>query len=247
MNFTDKQLSAFIDGELPEDEAKALEQALTSDPTLREALARLQNVDTVLSEALGGVADEAVPAHIAALIKPKSKPSETGNIVSLAGWRQYVSRFTMPAGLAASLLIGMIFGSQFLGSLDEGGQAGLMTGQVDDRSNLYAVLETAPSGTAEQGITPIVSFASQSGVCREVSTPSQRALACREDSTWTVLVVAEERASGSEESYRTASGDTSVIFDVLADQLMTSAPMSSSVEALRIEAGWADPTADPED
>lgn len=247
MNFTDQQLSAYLDGELPEDESRALEAALQDDAALREALVRLRNVDAVLSETLGDIADEPVPAHITDLIAGNTPSEVAGTVIPFAAWKDRLSGFAMPASLAASLLVGVFFGAQFLGMSGQGEASGLLAGVVDSRSDLHAVLERTTSGEARSGISPILSFMSEDGVCREVSTATQRALACREAAVWTVVVVAQEETVSASGGYRTASSNTSIIFDVLADQLMTGAPMSADAEARLIRNAWQEPVTTTED
>lgn len=250
MSFTDQQLSAYLDGELAEDEAGAVETALQDDASLRERLARLHNVDAVLSETLGGIAEEDVPDHILAMVEgasaAKVEPAVSGQVVTLSSGRSRLSGWTMPASLAASLLFGLLIGTQVMQLTGSGAPAGLPAGPVEPGSALYAALERTPSGASVGGISPTLSFASDTGVCREVSTQSQRALACRDASAWTVLVVTQDAVSSGGIGYRTASAETSVIFDVLADQLMTSAPMSAEAEAERIGNQWREPAPDRE-
>ncbi len=251
MNFTDQQLSAYLDGELPEAEARVLEAALRTDAALRDALARLQNVDIVLTETLGDIIDEPVPEHIAALVADPepapAAPEARRSVISLSAWRKRMSGLTMPVGLAASLMVGLIVGGQFSDLSVQEAESVMIAGEVDPGSALYAVLETAPSGATVSGLSPTLSFTSETGVCREISAPSQRALACRAASVWTVLVVTHQTPSNAGAGYQTASAETSILFDVLADQLMTGPPMAADIEAARIENGWRDPDQSPED
>ncbi len=251
MSFTDQQLSAYLDGELPEDEVQALEAALKTDAGLREALARLQNVDDVLTEALSDIADEAVPEHILAMVKaseldPVSDVSSR-NVVWMAAWKKGASRLTVGAGLAASMIFGWIIGGQVLAPLPAVTDGVVMAGLVDEASALHQVLETVPSGTTRDGFTPALSFAAETGVCREVAAPSQRALACREAGRWTVLVVTADASLTATSGYQTASAQTSIIFDVMADQLMTEPPLTREAEALRLQNGWQEPVPSAQD
>jgi negative regulator of sigma E activity len=249
MKFTDQELSAYLDGELAEDEACALEAALQADPGLREALARLQSVDAILSDTLGGLAEEPVPDHIAALIKSDTAPEAPveapakapAQLVSMAAWKTRWSAWALPTSLAASLLFGMLIGAQILAPAGYGVDQRLLAGPVVPGTNLHAALETTSSGESANGFVPALSFASENGVCREVRAEAQRGLACRDDAGWTMLVVTPDGQPVGDAGYRTASAETSIVFDILADQLMTEAPMSAEVEAERIENRWRDP------
>lgn len=243
MNFTDKHLSAYLDGELPDAEVAELERALQDSAVLRETLARLQNVDAVLEGTLGGLTDEDVPAHIEAMIRDHGQAGPAPKVVSLEAWKKGVSGWMLPVSLAASLLLGMLIGAQLLAPASGAPAQALVAGQVSDDSALFAALEETPSGQTVDGIAPVLSFASVDGVCREVLASGQRALACREDGAWTVLVVTHEMPVSDPTGYQTASSQTSIVFDLLADQLMSGPPMSAAAEASRIANAWDDPGA----
>ncbi|MAK61238.1 MAG: hypothetical protein CMK09_09695 [Ponticaulis sp.] len=245
MSFTDQQLCAYLDGELAEEDVRALDEALKTDARLREALARLQNVDVVLSETFGDIADEPVPEHILALVRDAAEPAASAQVITLAPWKARLAEMARPASLAASLLVGMLVGAQLFNASVE--NTGLSAGPVESGSFLFAALEQTPSGETENGLSPSLSFASQTGVCREVRSSSQRALACRENATWSVLVVTQEAPQTDMSGYQTASSQTSLVFDILADQLMVSPPMSAEAEAARIANNWRDPAQPPND
>jgi hypothetical protein len=239
MKFTDHQLSAFLDGELPDNEARALEVALKDDPQLREALARLQNVDDLLCETFGEIIDEPVPPHIVDLIHKGSHTSDSPSLVSLSAWRSKLSEWRASVSLAASVLFGLVVGTQFSSPTSGQDQELLLAGLVNSGSALHSVLETLPSGQSENGFSPSLSFISHEGVCREVSATGQRALACRDShSQWEVLVVISQSLQASADGYQTASSESSIVLDVLADQLMSDAPLSADEERDMIAIGW---------
>ncbi|MEL6645662.1 MAG: anti-sigma factor [Pseudomonadota bacterium] len=64
-----EKLSAFLDGELPEDEARAVEAALAADPGLQAELEALMAADTVAKDAFDEMLDEPVPFALASAIQ----------------------------------------------------------------------------------------------------------------------------------------------------------------------------------
>lgn len=69
MIVSEEKLSAFLDGELPEEQAREIEAALAEDPNLQAALEALMAADMAAKDALGEMLDEPVPAALAAALR----------------------------------------------------------------------------------------------------------------------------------------------------------------------------------
>ena len=236
MEYSDETLSAYIDGELPADEARSLEAEIQEDAKLAQRVENLRSVDAVLSEALSDVADEAVPEHIFAMVTDARDQSK---IVSLSTARPR-SWFQSPLAVAAAAAFGLAVGLVFTPRQMAESGAQIYAGSVEGGTPLYRALETLPSNTSENGLTPIVTFATSDGrVCREITGPESRALACRSSDDWTVLAVTHEVSSAGGGTYETASASASIVFDVLAQELMHDAPMSAAQEQRLLEQNWS--------
>ena len=61
MTVTDEQLSAYLDGELPEDDARAIDEALAQDPALQAALESLVAANDMARDAFDAMKDDPVP------------------------------------------------------------------------------------------------------------------------------------------------------------------------------------------
>ena len=236
MDYSDETLSAFIDGELPEDEARSLEAEIQEDAKLAQRVENLRSVDAVLSEALSDVVDEAVPEHIFAMVADARDQSK---IVSLSAAKPR-SWFQSPLAVAAAAAFGLAVGLVFTPSQVAEPGAQIYAGSVESGTPLHRVLETLPSSESENGLKPVVTFASVDGrVCREITGPESRALACRSNDDWTVLAVTHEFSSRGRDTYETASASTSLAFDILAQELMRDAPMSASEEQRLLKQNWS--------
>lgn len=85
--YSDK-LSAFLDGELPEDEALEIEHALEGDPALQAELEALMAVDSAVKDAFDEMLGDPVPFGMAAAIQtaPTSTSANTAPASSRRGW-----------------------------------------------------------------------------------------------------------------------------------------------------------------
>ncbi len=151
--FTDEELSAFLDGELPEARAAALEAALDRDPALGARMAALSEADALIKAAEPAPSNATAPPEmLAALARlAEAKPGSAANVVALrpkarapsAGWL---------AAMAASiaLVVGGIGGAAFQASRDGVDAAVALdaaVGVIRPANPLHAALETIPSGT----------------------------------------------------------------------------------------------------
>ena len=238
MDYSDDKLSAFLDGELPDAELEKISAAVRRDPDLQKRLFSLQAVDTILSETFSDIVNEPVPERILKTITA-TEAVQHGHTLALRGGSSEPSRWLPFLLILSALLLGLLFGRLSAGDSAPRTLTVLTAGPVDVGSPVYVALETTPSGDATAGFTPQLSFdAVDGGVCRELTADRQRALACRSQGTMTILAVGLEAPNVDPNSFQTASASSSVIFDVLADQLMVAAPLDPGEEASRLQAGW---------
>lgn len=237
MKVTDEKLSAYIDGELPSDEMRALEEQFSDNPELVDRLTKLQKVDSVLAETLGEIAEAPLPEHILNLVK-ESADSQRNNVLPFKK-RVQVSRFQFPLSIAAAALFGLILGGIFLPEPITEQDTAIYAGAVNIDSRLHRALETLPSQSNEGDFMPVVTFNATDGrMCREIQSSDSHALACRSNDIWTVLAVTYNAQNSLDASYSTASAETSIVFDFLAQELMQGAPLSANEERQLIQQNW---------
>lgn len=125
-------------------------------------------------------------------------------------------------------------------------------GVLPSENPVVSILNNAPSGSAQQlllqsdsivTVTPILSFASTMGdFCREYtlnqSESSHRAVACRQDQGWRVVLSTRANEYQGSEEYQTASSISPSVFEERINSLINGDPLSYQQELLLIEREW---------
>jgi anti-sigma factor RsiW len=127
------KLSAFLDGELPEAEAREIEAALAEDPALQAELEALMAVDTAVQIEFDAQLDEPVPLELAASIKAASfsdTPVNLPDAPSGFGW--------MTAAAATLMLAIGGVGGYFAGA-SQSVQVAAAPGWLDDIADYHRV------------------------------------------------------------------------------------------------------------
>ena len=192
--FTDEQLVAYADGELPASEAAPIAAAAATDAVLAQRIARFTESRRVLHEAFAPHLDAPVPQRLLDTVQGGATVAPSPRPRFRTDW--------LPMALAASLAlaVGLAGGSWFSRQQAFATVAGLPA----DRAALAHVLETQASGeplrTARFEILPTASLRAGSGAyCREFEsavfgaegTARARAIACRdEDGAWQTIAAA---------------------------------------------------------
>ena len=195
--YTDEQLVAYADGELPAAESAAIAQAAAGDPALARRIERFVQTRRVLSEAFAAKLAEPVPAR---LLEALAGP---GKVVPL---RRAAPRTWVPLALAASVALGVGLSVSLWLPRGSGATATTIAGLPPDAGALGAALERKASGEpamlAQAGrnyeILPTATLQSGAGWCREFesrlegATPARaRGVACREaDGQWRLVAAA---------------------------------------------------------
>lgn len=78
MSMFEEKLSAYLDGELPDAEAREIEAALADDPTLQAELAALMAADAAAQDAFAEMLDP-VPVALAAVVQNADPPAPIAN------------------------------------------------------------------------------------------------------------------------------------------------------------------------
>ena len=240
--FTDQHLSAFIDGELSEALTRDIRIALEQDEALASRLQALERANEEFLSAHQDVADEPIPQRFLDILdRADSSPELDSTVVNFPGSTNRVRAWLMPLAACLVLAIGVAFGTRLnTGNVSESSDM-ILAGPVNADSDLHQVLETAPSGKSENGITAILTFATdEGGYCRELTTETTRALACRDPQAerWTLLAVAAQQAQSDDTAYYPASASGTATIGSLVDQLINGIPMTQQEEVSLISDGW---------
>ncbi|MCW2388990.1 hypothetical protein M2333_002036 [Sphingobium sp. B11D3B] len=231
----DETLYAWLDGELPEDEAKRVAALVAANPALGEKLEAQRQLQAGLRAAFDPVAAAPVPAGMAAIA------TSEGTVQSLADARaRRTSRagFGLPqwAAVAAALVAGFV-GAQMLPKGGATAQDGLVAS-----AELTQALDTqlASAGDADGAAAPVrvrLTFKDGKGdICRSFDTASTAGVACRDQDSWAVRALVSHPRQ-TEGSYRMAtSGDAAIMAYV--DAQISGDPLDAAAEKRAMAKGW---------
>lgn len=212
MSITQEQIAAYADGELPGDEIAAVEAAMAADPALARKVEAHRALRARLSAHFAPIAEQAVPAQLAALLT--APPAQNAEVVSFAAARQkrglapVVRRWAPFAGpaLAASLILAIW--QPWQGRPPEGYAGGDLAAALDTQ------LAAAQPAAAPTRI--LVSFEREGGdLCRAYRSGAAGGIACRDNTGWKIerqfavqnAAAGQFRQAGSEAELLAAAQD----------------------------------------
>lgn len=245
----DNLLSAYLDGELPEDDADRLTVRLASEPALARRLAALRGADQATRALYDRLDDVPMPDSVVAMLDEHAGNRPNPNVVPFR--KRLVERYWQaPVAIAAS--VALVAGFLLTRTLDEGagdlqGIPALAAQDVPAGSDMHALLETGRSAetvTLADGSEAqvVLTFADTGGDwCRELRIygAAQQAggVACRREGRWRTEVLAFGQPSSG--GYQPASGGASPAVAATVDRLMgDSQPLDNNEESATIRAGW---------
>lgn len=235
MSMADEKFFAWLDGELPAEEAARVAADVAANPEL----ARLAEQHRALQAQLKGAFDPIAEAPLPERLRASLDQSEA-KVIDFAGAKR--SRETwFPAllpqwtAIAATLAVGIFLGTEVPrtnGSPIEV-QGGKLIAADGLNRELDEELASAPKGETRIGLT----FRDQTGaICRSFTNVRESGLACRDDGRWQVrgLFAAPE---GQGADYRMAAGMNPNLA-ALVDSTMTGEPFDAGQERAAKERGW---------
>lgn len=254
MRFNDDILMRFADGELPEDEAAQVREAMADDRELRARIERFRYVRRALKDTYDSVAKEPIPERFHALLSdmatseaqtPQSpQPPAPAAVVSLSAAREARAQrvFTPPvwAAMAASVMIGLFAGSSLM---RPSSLLAVQDGQLRAGPALAQVLDTRLASDAANTNAALhigVSFRAQDGsYCRTFDAiQTQKAvsgLACRQSDAWVVRIATTEAGVASD--YRQAGSAAPAVMNMV-DTLIAGDPFTDAQERAAREHSW---------
>jgi hypothetical protein len=246
----DDTLQAYVDGELDAPSAARIDAALAHDAVLARRVQQAREVRAQVRAAFDPVLDEAIPAHLSALLQSPAAPAAApaaphalpvrGRGVGTARHRATRRWFVPGAALAASvaLLAVGLWWWQPAGDLirTQGGQsfaAGALTRALDE------TLASEPKAHAPVAIG--LSFRSTDGrICRTfvLRTPPTRAgLACHESAGWALPVLSAVAPTEGGELRQAASALPPAV-QAAVDARLRGNVFDAQQERAARDAGW---------
>lgn len=245
-----ERLSAYLDGQLSEDEVHALEARLAAEPELAKQLDAFRNVDSALRAPFDRLLSEPIPDRFLQLLGSDDAPAAmppaaelpAAQIIDFADAKARRSAKPMPnlwaswpvrGALAASFVAGLIAITQL--------QPG-----APSETGIETALNEAPSGTVVKlssggMLKPRLSFAAKDGrFCREFDLSGQTGIACRKADGWTIEAKVKSdvpAGAGAEQGFATASGAGAAL-DSVYDRLGAGEAFDPARERALIKSGW---------
>lgn len=231
MTIDDERFFAWLDGELPEEEATQVEAEVARSPELARAAKQHRAMQARLKAAFDPIAEAPVPDRI----RPRAEVIDFAAAKGKLERRRWGSTAQW-AATAATLAIGVI-GGRMLTPASHGPvevQGGRMYAAAALDHALGSELASLPSnGPVRVGLT----FRNQAGeICRTFTDPQSSGLACRSDGRWQVrgLFAVPEGQGGA---YRMAAGmDPSLA--ALVGSTIAGEPFDAAAEKAAKERGW---------
>jgi hypothetical protein len=233
----DEKFFAWVDGELPAEEAARVESEVAADPELSRKAEEHRALAASLRGAFGTLATSPVPERIAAAaLPPESK------IVDLAAAREERAvRRSLPlwgqlAAMAATLAVGVFTGNQLSGGPASPVQTedGRLVAGGDLENALYAQLASAP---ADHGPRIGMTYRDKTGaICRTFQDDGSSGLACRQGGDWQIRGLFQG-AEGQSSDYRMAAGPDPRLMDIV-DESIAGEPFNQAQEKASLEQGW---------
>ncbi len=255
MRFSDETLMAFADGELSEEEAAGVRDAMAGDAALAARVERFRYVRRALRATYDSVAREPIPERFRALLgdmalsEPEPAPAAPAAplVADLAAVRVARTQrlFTPPvwAAMAASVMVGVLVGSTLMRPASS--LFAMESGQLRAGAQLTHVLDTRLASDADNANAALhvgVSFHAQDGAyCRTFDSIEGRkavsGLACRQPEAWVVRIATTEAVVESE--YRQAGSAAPAVMSMV-DSMIAGDPLTDAQERAAREHNWRD-------
>ena len=249
----DELLSAYIDGELPPDDAAALVERMASEPALVRRLEAMRSGDAAVRAVYEKLDQEPLPEGVTQLLSTAGDAPLKDRVVAFRG--RGMPRFVnWPVAVAAG--VALVAGFLALRQMQEVPQLGpvdaLVAGEFDTDGEILDLLEHGISGrpevVADTGeMRVILSFESESGTyCRQLYVTdvgqSAHGVACKGRSGWELEAVAPGAPGTPGAQFQAAAGDAPAAVSSAVENLIGPRdPLSVEEEMSLISTAWKIP------
>ena len=233
----DEKFFAWLDGELPADEAARVETEVAADARLSLLAEEHRKMAAGLRGAFGEVNAQPVPERLAGVVS-----QGRGKVVDLTEARERRSDRKQPSlwvqmgALAATLAIGIVTGNLLTGGVSSpiGTEGGRLVASAELEEALYARLASMP---ADSGPRIGLTFRDKSGtICRTFEEQATSGLACREGGDWRIRSLYQS-PEGQASDYRMASGQDPQLMEAV-EASIDGEPFDARQERSAMEQGW---------
>ena len=230
---------AWLDGELPPEDAVRVEAKVAADPELSKQAAEHRAMTAGLRGAFGTIATQPVPERLRAGLSDKDTVISLADARAKRNARRAQPIWVQAAALAAALAIGIFAGDTMNGERF-GGSSDLITsedGRLVASAGLGNALDThLASAPADGGVRIGLTFRDKAGaICRTFQNPSSSGIACHEQGTWRIHTLFQDR-EGPAQEYRMAGTNAQLMEAV--DASIDGDPFDAAQERAAMEGGW---------
>lgn len=231
MMIADEKFFAWLDGELPPEEAALVEAEVAKSPELARAAEQHRAMQARLKAAFDVVSASPVPEKL----RPRADVIDFSAAKRAREQRRWNSSAQW-AAMAATLAIGIVGGTMITSR--GSGPVEVQGGRLYAAAALNHALDTELASAPANGAVRIgLTFRDQNGaICRTFSDPQSSGLACRDGSRWQLrgLFAAPEGQGGA---YRMA-GAMDPNLAALVDSSMAGEPFDAAHEKTARDGDW---------
>lgn len=255
----DVLLSAYLDRELPQDDAERVRERLAAEPALARRLEEMKRANAAARNALAAGDEAPLPQAVLDLLKepePKRQPgAATGG--RLLRFPAHGARRWLQAPVAIAASVALVAGFLVNDVVRQAPPAAdleelFYAGTIPHASELHRLLEEGVSG--EPTVLPggvdgrlLLTFEDTAGDwCRQMQLSgearSMQALACRRDGRWEMEAVGFGPGTPPDGQYQPASSRVSAPVDAAVEALIgAGAPLAPEEEKRLISTAWEKP------
>ena len=255
----DAQLMAYADGELDAATRSAIEQALAANPALAQRVQAHEALRQRVTAAFAGALNEPVPDRLLQVLG--AVPTPSAPVVDLGAARAaraerdaaVAARVPVMAstgqgwarwgGLAASLALGVLLGTQWSGRTGDPGDAQAGVAALVARGAVARALDTQAAGTGDaSSVSVAFSFLDRQGrYCRTFTASTNAGLACRDGGNWAVQALVPTPVSPAASAGGLRQAATALPAAVLqaVDERIAGEALGATEERAALQRGWA--------
>jgi hypothetical protein len=232
----EEKFYAWLDGELPPEEASRVGAAVAADPELSRLASEHREMAASLRSAFASVDEQPVPEGLLAAVKSREVSVVDLDHVRAARNRRAPPIWAQAAALAATLAVGV-----FTGSLLGSGEPGPITadgGRFVASADLETALNTRLAGSPQaEGAQIRLTFRDKAGaICRTFEDQSASGLACRDGEEWRIRSLFQGPEAPATDFQMAGSGNPQLMEAV--DASIDGEPFDATQERAAMDRGW---------
>jgi hypothetical protein len=236
----DETFFAWLDGELPPEDAARIEAEVAADPRLSRLAEEHRAMTASLRNAFGQVAAQPVPQRLREESQPVAEVVGLAEARERRSGRKAASIWVQMGALAATLVVGIVTGNM-LARPPMGGSSGPVAteaGQLVASAELDDALSVRlASAPAETGPRIGLTFRDKAGaICRTFEDKAASGLACRESGEWRIKSLFQAPDVQSTD-YRMASGPDPRLMEEV-DAAIEGEPFDAAQEKAAMQTRW---------